>query len=138
MTAFQSLQPIEDRLIRHFFNESNGCNETVWTPVVDVYESPDAYRIEVELPGINKADIEVHYEDDILSVKAKRNQSELSEGVKEWKRERKTGTFYRSFRLVKDIKPDTITAQFADGVLTLSLAKVEKIQGKRIEIQIPA
>jgi HSP20 family protein len=134
MNAIQALQPIEDRLIRHFYNGSEGQHETVWNPAVDVYESNDTYRIELELPGISKDAIEVNYEDEILSVKANRQTPELAEGVRAWKTERRTGNFYRSFRLVKDIDADSIQANYNDGVLTINLKKTEKVSGKRIEV----
>jgi HSP20 family protein len=134
MNALQYLQPIEDRSIRQLLNSGNEAPEMVWNAPVDVYESKDAYRVEVEFPGIGKENIEIHYEDDVLSVSAKRDTPDIAEGVREWKKERRTGKFYRSFKLVKDINDEHISANYQDGILTVTLPKSEKVKPKQIPI----
>jgi HSP20 family protein len=104
---------------------------------VDVSESPKEISIHCEVPGVKKENIKVKLENDVLSVSGER-ASEQEHQDKEWKRiERSYGKFERSFKLPENSERDLgkIKAAFKDGVLTVTVPKVEAQPGKEIQIE---
>jgi len=135
MNTIHSLRPFEEGLTKAFFGKSFDFDDRVsWKPLVNVEESDDSYRVELELPGLSKEDVHVRYEDELLIVEGERKNSESTSDVKIWRNERPKGKFSRSFRLMKDIDSDSIQAQMNQGVLTLTLFKSEKAKARLINI----
>ena len=99
-----------------------------------VSESARAYRIELELPAVDRDDVEVSVKDGVLTIAGERKHS----SDEEWKvlrTERAGGAgFSRSFRLPKDAREDAIEASAANGVLTVLIGKAEAAGPRRIEI----
>lgn len=90
----------------------------------DILDRGEAYVLQAELPGFHKEDIKVELKEGVLTIEAKR--AEQSEEEKEGyvRRERRTGTFSRRFN-VTGIQEDAISAKFHDGILELTLPKVQ-------------
>jgi HSP20 family protein len=108
----------------------------VWAPPVNIAETEDNYVITAELPGLNKDDIKVTYQNGILTLQGERKE-EKEENNKNWHRvERVYGTFERSFRLPIPVKAEQIKAEFKDGVLTLTVPKAEEAKPKQIEVKV--
>jgi HSP20 family protein len=103
----------------------------------DIRENEQAYIIESELPGFNKEDIEVDYNNKYLTIKATRNHEGNQEEQNNQiiRRERYYGEFVRRF-YVENIKDDSITANFENGVLKLEIPKKDKeaVASKKITI----
>lgn len=101
----------------------------------DIYELDNKVYIEMDVAGISKDDIKVEYNKGNIIIKAECNTEE-KEDKKYLHRERKTmGKFERSFHL-EDIDEDTMEAEFKDGILTISVAKVSEDRNKKfIEIK---
>ncbi|OJF91777.1 Hsp20/alpha crystallin family protein [Alkalibacterium sp. 20] len=104
----------------------------------DIIEDEKEYTVEAELPGMSKEDIELDYNDNVLSISAK-HESETDEHDEERnyvRRERSSRSFSRQF-LIRDIDEDDISARFDNGVLEVKLPKKESNQPttKRIDIQ---
>jgi len=91
---------------------------------VDIKEKDNSYEVTADLPGFDKSDLNVTYDDDILTIEASRN--DISEDKDEegnfLRRERSSSSFRRQFML-KGIDEDKIDASFKDGVLNLALPK---------------
>jgi len=106
-------------------------------PAVDVAETPQEYRITVELPGLEEKDVELALGEAVLTIKGEKKQE--SEERKESYRvsERRFGSFQRSFRLPEDVDPERIEASFKAGVLTITLPRRAEAaaKGRRIEIK---
>ena len=106
----------------------------------DVIEKDDSYQLEAELPGFNKEDIKIDLKNDVLTISASHseNKDEKDNNGKYIRRERRSSSFQRSFR-VDGLKPEDIIAQYRNGVLTVSLPKKEAIPEKeeaaRIEVK---
>lgn len=102
----------------------------------DIRESEQAYLIEAEMPGFKKEEIDIDYASPYLTIKAVRKEenSEENKDHQVVRRERRYGEYVRRF-YVQDIADDEIRASLKDGLLTLSVPKRQKSQGKRIEIQ---
>jgi HSP20 family protein len=108
----------------------------VWRPALDVVENDDAYIVRASLPGLKAEDIDVNVEDDVLTIKAERSEEHEESDEHYLMRERTYGAYRRSVRLPSGVDGDNTTAQFEDGVLTLTLAKREEFKPKRIEVAV--
>lgn len=107
---------------------------------VDVHESDDAYEIHADLPGVKKEDIDITLENDVLTVAARKNtETEEKKKGKVIYRERSSGMVSRSFSVAPGTTEADINANFADGVLSLSVPKAspqpEAPASKRIPVK---
>jgi HSP20 family protein len=93
-----------------------------WVPLADVVETPDAYVVEVELPGLRRDDVVVQAQGDELVVKGER-RPDASRPESFHRLERRYGPFSRGFRFSEEVDPDRIEARFDDGLLCLSVPK---------------
>jgi HSP20 family protein len=133
-----SLQREMNRMFDSFFrgvDEPSLFNST-WIPAVDVAEEDDAYVVKVELPGVNKDDVKITLESNILTIRGeKKAESEVKQ--KNYHRtERSYGSFQRSFTLPTTVKNDKIDATYRDGILTVALPKAEEAKPKQIEVKV--
>ncbi len=103
----------------------------------DVIEKENGYQLEAELPGFNKEDIKIDLKDDVLTISASHNENkdEKDEQGKYIRRERRSSSYQRSFR-VEGLKPEDIIAQYRNGVLTVDLPKKQVEQKKDEPIRI--
>jgi HSP20 family protein len=105
-----------------------------WVPLADVFETPEAFLLEIELPGLDKDDIEVHAEGDALTVRGERRMQGMKpEGFH--RMERRYGPFSRTFQFPEDVDPDRVSAQFADGLLRLEVPKVQPRGSWRVKVE---
>ena len=114
-----------------------------WMPSVDVVEAKDHYLFHADLPGVELDQIEVLFEDGLLTIKGERNENQRDKEHSEEKEieekgyrriERSYGSFQRSFRLPDAIDADNITAKGDKGVLEVRVPKQEKAH-RKIQIQ---
>ena len=108
-----------------------------FVPAVNTREGDDAYYVDVDLPGVKKEDVEISVDENVLTIKGKR---ETKEEVKEddyYRVESRYGTFSRSFTLPEKVDVENIKASSEDGVLEIVIPKqtVLKDSVKKIEIQ---
>ena len=103
-----------------------------WHPRSDLIEKPDHYLIHVELPGLERDDISIDVEDNVLTVSGETKQEREEEERGYY--ERRYGSFARSFHLPRGIKNDEIDANFKNGLLTVTVPKPEQSISRRIEI----
>lgn len=103
---------------------------------LDVSENDQAYTVKAELPGVDKKDIDVKIDGNTVSIRATVDRkTEQKEGERVIRRERYSGTFARSFSLANDIDEGTASAQYQDGVLSLTLPKKGQAEQKRLQIE---
>jgi len=104
---------------------------------VDVTEAPDAYKVCADLPGVNKDDINVSIDGNLITIEAevKRSKETTDKSGKVLRSERYSGLVSRAFTLTQDVDDTRATAKYEDGVLTLELPKKESIPSKRLAIQ---
>jgi HSP20 family protein len=101
---------------------------------LDVVETPDAYIVKAELPGIPKDKIEVNVEDRNVTIGASFSQEIDANGKTLWQ-ERSFGKLSRAIRLPESVDANGAQATHVDGVLQLTLPKVAKVNSKQITIQ---
>jgi HSP20 family protein len=133
-----SIRDEMNRLLNEFMGRGTGEEGTwsaaAWMPPVDIYENDDALVVKAELPGFSKEDIAVELKDNTLMLRGERKrETEMKEGNYH-RMERTYGAFQRSFALPTTVDQQKVTAAYKDGVLELSLPKVEAAKPKRVAI----
>lgn len=107
-----------------------------WSPAVDISETAEAYVIKAELAGVKREDIKVTLDHGVLTLRGERKLEKEDKDEKHHRIERFHGTFARSFVLPEDADEADIKAEYAEGVLTLSLPKHAGKPSPRREISI--
>ena len=105
-----------------------------WAPAVDISERKDAYLVAVELPGVKPDQVEITFEDGLLTIQGDRHFAHDSAEEKMHRAERHYGAFRRSITLPSHVEADKIEASVQDGVLQILLPKVPEVRAKRIQV----
>ena len=105
-------------------------------PKVNVYEYDDKVGIVAEIPGLNKKQLDVEVEDGVLTISGDKHSTFEDEGAKVLRRELKQSSFKRSFELGDQLDGDNINANFKDGVLSVSIPKIEPEKQKKTFVKI--
>ena len=105
-----------------------------WTPAIDVFETADRYVVSAELPGLSREQINLEMASSRLTIQGKRVER-TADGVRYHQVERGHGAFSRTFEFADPIDAGAVTAEFADGVLTIMLPKVPPAPGRKIDVR---
>jgi len=108
----------------------------ITAPAVDVSEDDKAYKISAELPGMSEKDIDVSVTGDVLVLKGEKRQEREEKEKNRYLAERSYGAFQRSFSIPDGVDRDKINAEFAKGVLTLTLPKTSDAQKQQKKIEV--
>jgi HSP20 family protein len=104
-------------------------------PLVNIYDEQDSMVVTAELAGMAKDDVQITYNDGVLTLEGKRGPVPGTEKMTVVRRERAVGEFQKSLSIPYRIQADKISASFTDGVLTVTLPKTEDARPKQISIQ---
>lgn len=107
----------------------------VFTPSVDIFETEKAITLLADMPGVKAGELTVDLRDDTLTLAGEVSDSVEIPGEKVLE-EYRTGRYYRQFSLSEVIDQEKIDAKLSDGVLRLTLPKVEKATPRRIEVKV--
>ena len=107
-----------------------------WQPLVDIRETDDAYRVDLELPAVDPKNVSITCKDGILHVAGERHFANGDESGRVHRSERHYGKFTRSFRLPEDADPEAIRATAKDGVVSIALGKSAKAVAREIEVEL--
>jgi len=131
---FRTLQA---RFLEPFFGRFNFMDDAVsngtWAPPVDVAEEADRILVKVEVPGMEEKDLQIHFQDGLLSIRGER-QFERKDDRNYHRIERTYGSFNRSFSLPRSVDPSGIVANYRNGVLELEIPKREESKPRQIQI----
>jgi HSP20 family protein len=116
--------------------ESNG-RKLDWAPSADISETDKEYLIRAELPAVKKEDVQVTFDDGMITIKGERKQQKEDKNEKYHRMESFYGTFERRFSLPENVNSDTIRCESKDGILTVHIPKTEapKQKPKQITVQ---
>lgn len=141
---FRRMHNMMNRRGRHFhfpyYAAENGGSGHVdreardWALPVDVVEEDNDILVRASLPGVKPEDIDVSIEDQVLTIKAATDTGGERKEDGYLVRERRTGSFHRSLRLSDTVDADKAETTYENGVLTVSLPKVESKKSRRLEI----
>jgi HSP20 family protein len=107
---------------------------TTWDLALDVAETDEDFVVKASLPGITPEDLEITYNNNLLTIKGEVKEEKDVEEQRYHLRERRYGSFTRSISLPSSVKADSIEANYEAGVLTLHLPKAEEAKPKRIPV----
>ena len=142
--AIQGFDDMETRMRKmmdDMITESDTGTATIgWMPAIEVTESATEMIVSAELPGLEKKDVDIAVDDDLLTISGEKLE-EKTEGVDEKKFhvwERSYGAFRRSFSLPRVVDASKINAEFKNGVLKIHMPKTTAAQakGRKIEIAV--
>jgi len=109
------------------------CEREYIRPAVNIYETPEGYTLEAEMPGVNKDGVSVQLEENLLTVEGRRSAPALPE-TELFYRESSAGDFRRVFEVDPAIEAAKIGARMEQGILTLTLPKAEAAKPRKIAV----
>ena len=132
------IQSEVNRLFDTFFGRSiqAGMPERSWAPGADMYETKDELVVKVDLPGTSEKDVQVSITGDMLSLKGQRQDPETVKPEHYFRGERWAGRVERVFQLPIPVQAENVKASYRDGVLTVTLPKVEAVKPREIKIDV--
>jgi HSP20 family protein len=132
---FTEIARLQDQISRQFVPaERRGAG---FVPPVDIHEDKNAIYVVTELPGVKAEEVQLHVENNILTLTGERKfeRSEGDKGEGYHRIERSYGTFTRSFALPNSVAGDQVQAEMSDGVLTVKIPKKGEVQPRKIEVR---
>jgi len=106
-----------------------------WSPPVDIMETENELTVKADLPDVRLTDIDVRVENQTLSIKGERRFEENSTGKGYHRIERSYGRFTRSFAVPNSVDTEKVSADYKDGVLTVSLPKKEAAKARQVKVE---
>jgi HSP20 family protein len=132
MDSKQELQVQQKRELEK--KEETTIPARIFLPTADIYEAQDALCVVLEMPGVEKSNVDVRVEDGVLKVEGRLDFSKY-QGLQPLYTEYNVGHYSRSFRLSSKIDHSKIGAELKDGVLALTLPKVEEAKPRTIQVK---
>jgi HSP20 family protein len=141
MTVWDPIREMEALLDRYsrsprknMAGESSTFETGDWMPTVDISETDHDFLIRAELPGVDKENVHVTLDNGILTIKGEKKTETKDE---KWHRiECSYGSFVRSFTLPQNVATEKVEAGYKDGILNLTIPKLEIAKPKQIEVQV--
>jgi HSP20 family protein len=119
-----------------FFGRERQRDAGGWTPTANVTESEREFLIKAELPEVQKEDVKITLDGDVITISGERKKEREEKNANEIRVESFYGTFSRSFRLPDNVDVNGIKAESKDGVLRLHIPKTEAAKPKAIAIEV--
>jgi HSP20 family protein len=130
---FADLNRVQREIEKNFFGPRN--RQADFAPPVDVHEDDNALVLRAELPGVQRDDIDIQVDGNVLTLRGERKIEAEQDNRRYHRIERVYGTFVRQFQLPTNVDATKIEAKLTDGILTLSLPKKEEQKPRRIEVK---
>jgi HSP20 family protein len=132
MASKQELQVQQKRELEK--KEETTIPARIFLPTADIYETQDALSVILEMPGVEKSNVDVRVEDGVLNVEGRLDFSKY-QNLQPLYTEYNVGHYSRNFRLSSKINQKKIGAELRDGVLSLTLPKVEEAKPRAIQVK---
>lgn len=139
---FKDLIFLQERMSRIFdealmqYKGSSGLASGAWLPPVDIYETGEKIVLKAELPGVDIGDVSIEVEQSVIMLKGERRFVKNLSEENYHRMERFYGTFQREFSLPQVVDKASITANFLDGVLEITVPKVVEEPDKSVKIRV--
>ena len=127
-----------NRAIDQAFNTGWSSESRTWVPAIDVVETKDAYVLYAELPGVDASQVDIKFEQNVLTLRGTKPSAlnvDKDGELRVFAAERVSGGFERSLRLPEFVDADKISADFTNGLLTITVPKAQAAQPRKIEIK---
>ena len=126
MKEFDNLHNSIQKYFDDFTTIKSSFNENAFSPKINIYEKENQLIISAEVPGVKKEDLKITLQDNILTIEGEKKNLLDENEIKSFLTERIFGSFKRSFTINKDVDSEKINAKFNNGILSITLAKVEE------------
>ncbi len=125
------IEPFED--MERFMQEhaSNG-----FAPAIDVYETKESVVVEAPLAGVDPKDVEICIENDVLTIKGETKKESEVDDKNYYRKEVRSGSFFRSVALPSRVVSDKAEAQSVEGMLKITIPKAEEAKPKTIKVKV--
>lgn len=136
MGNLRRLPPRMSNLFQQLMGESEPfMNEGTLWPAIDIADREDAVVIKAEAPGCKSEDIEVSIYGNTMTISGVKKEHAEEEKENYYHVESRYGSFRRDLILPAEVDADKVSAQYKDGILTVTMPKAEKAKAKRIKVQ---
>ena len=127
-----------DRLFDNFLSDRMSGTDALsdGIPAVDVEETEQEFLVTAEIPGMQKKDIKISFENNYLTLSGEKKESKESKEANFYRKERSYGKFSRSIPIPVGVMLDKIEAEYEQGILTVKIPKTEEAKPKQIEIKV--
>jgi len=140
---FDDLRAAQDELVLRLTAGRNGrpaqrdgtSRAMAWAPAVDICERNGAYLVIAEIPGVSAGDVEVSFDDGLLTIQGESHRAKEASAEQVHLSERRQGRFRRSITLPSHVDADKIEASAQDGVLQILVPKRREERGRRIQVR---
>ncbi len=126
-------------MVDRFFNRGpffrRATEDSKWVPAIEIEDKDDKLIVRAEVPGVDKKNIKVNIENDILTIKGETKKEDEVKEKGYYYSERTYGSFYRSISLPAPVNKSKVNANYKDGILTIELPKSEETKATEIEIK---
>jgi len=139
---FRNVNSLQEQFSRlfdtSFPGRSSESDLTTWAPAVDIQETENELVLKADLPGIEEKDIDVHIENNTLTIRGERKFEKQVNEDNYLRVERSYGSFSRSFSLPNTINTEAINAEYKNGVLTVQMPKRAESKPKQVKVNVEA
>jgi HSP20 family protein len=118
-----------------FQQNEGGAITSAWYPAVDVFEDTNTVKIVAELPGVKPEDVKLSLESNTLTIRGEKKQQAEERNERVHRYERSYGSFERAFLLPSTVDGEKISAEYRDGVLTVTVPKAERARPREIPVR---
>jgi HSP20 family protein len=141
---FRDVMTLQERM-NHLFDhalsrtrvdDKEGLTASMWSPSVDIFETPDSIVMKAELPGVSRDNIDIQVQDNTLTLKGERKFEHEVKEENYLRVERSYGAFQRTFNLPTGVQQGKIRAVFKDGVLEVTMPKAEEPKPTQVKIDV--
>jgi HSP20 family protein len=136
LVKFKRPNTLFPTIMDEFWKDFNDRETATYVPSVNVREEEDRYLLELSAPGFDKKDLTLSVEDELLTISGNVNEEKEERTDNYVSREFRAGSFKRSFNLGKLIDSEKIAAKYENGILNVTLPKVETAVRKPKEIKV--
>jgi HSP20 family protein len=127
-------------LVRHqlnqLFNEMQAEPQTDWRPAVELQDAGEQLIVRAQIPGLDAKDLDIQVAQDAVSIRGERRQESKTETNGVVKSEFRYGTFHRVVALPVAVQNNQVRAEYKDGILTLTLPKLEEVRNKVVKVSL--
>ena len=138
---FKILRRMREDIDRFMTDRFEGINERFPEmkgfsyPETDIREIDGKVVIEVDMPGLDKGDIDINAQEEVITIRARKEEETEEERENYYRSERGYKGFYRRLQLPTRIDPEEVGAKYEDGVLTITAEKEEQEEGNKVDVE---
>lgn len=134
--GLRGLQEEMNRMFSDFFDESSEKGVATITPAIDLVDGKDKVTVRVEIPGMDKDDVQISLKEDMLVIRGEKKAEKEEKEENRYYVERSYGSFMRTVALPSRVKADEVKASYKDGVLKIELPKAEEDKIREVKVQV--